>query len=71
MWVDLGSEVPGLDIFYTIDNSMPDQYSPRYIQSVMIPEGPVTMRVITYRNGSPIGHLNTLTPQELKKRAGN
>jgi len=71
MWVDLGSEVPGLDIFYTIDNSMPDQYSPRYIQSVMIPEGPVTMRVITYRNGSPIGHLITLTPQELKKRAGN
>ena len=30
MMVDLASEVPGLDIFYTVDNTIPNRYSPRY-----------------------------------------
>ncbi len=68
MTVDLGSEVPGLDIFYTIDGAMPNTYSPKYIKPVDIPEGPVTLRVVTYRGGKQIGHLITLKPEELKKR---
>ncbi len=67
--VEMGTEVPGLDIFYTIDGGMPDNFSPKYSQAFEIPEGPVTLRVITYRNGLPIGHLITLTPEELRKRA--
>jgi len=34
-----------------------------------MPDGPITLRVITYRNGKPIGHLITLRLEELKKRA--
>ncbi len=68
MTVELGSEMPGLDIYYTIDDTMPDSYSPKYSKPILIPEGPVTLRVITYRNGKPIGHLITLNPQELAKR---
>ncbi len=68
--VEMASEVPGLDIYYTIDGAMPGIYSPRYTNTVSIPEGPVTLRVVTYRNGKPIGHLITLNPEELKKRAG-
>ena len=67
--VEMASEVPGLDIYYTIDGAMPSLYSPKYTNTVSIPEGPVTLRVVTYRNGKQIGHLITLNPEELKKRA--
>jgi len=65
----LDSEVPGLDIFFTIDDTMPDQHSTRYTQPVELPEAPITLRVITYRNGKPIGHLITLSLAQLKGRA--
>jgi hexosaminidase len=68
MTVNMDSEVPGLDIFYTIDGAMPNTYSPKYTKPVELPEGPVTLRVVTYRNGKQIGHLITLTPEMLKKR---
>lgn len=68
MTVEMDSEVPGLDIFYTLDDTMPDNYTLKYTKPVVIPEGPVTLRVITYRNGKPIGHLLTLNQQELAKR---
>ncbi len=67
--VEMASEVPGLDIYYTIDGAMPNLYSPKYSGTVAIPEGPVTLRVVTYRNGKQLGHLITLNPEELKKRA--
>jgi hexosaminidase len=66
--VSMDSEVPGLDIFYTIDGAMPNKYTPKYSKPVELPEGPVTLRVVTYRNGKQIGHLITLKPEELKKR---
>jgi len=68
MTVEMDTEMPGLDIFYTIDDTMPDSYTQKYSNPVVLPEGPVTLRVITYRNGKPIGHLITLNPQELAKR---
>jgi hexosaminidase len=61
----------GLDIYYTIDGTMPDNYSLKYTQPVLIPEGPVWLRVVSYRNGSPIGHMIILTPEQLKKRAAD
>jgi hexosaminidase len=69
MKVELDSEVPGLDIYYTIDGTMPDNFSPKYTQPVSLPDGPISMRVITYRRGSPIGHLIILKPEDLKARA--
>jgi hexosaminidase len=69
MTVEMESEMPGLDIYYTINDAMPDKFSPKYSKPISIPEGPVTLRVITYRNGQPIGHLITLKPDELKRRS--
>lgn len=66
--LEMDSEVPGLDIFYTIDGAMPNSYATKYSKPVELPEGSVTLRVITYRNGKPIGHLITLKPEDLKKR---
>jgi hexosaminidase len=66
--LEMESEVPDLDIFYTLDGSMPGIYSPEYTKPVEVPEGPVTVRVATFRIGKQIGHLITLKPEDLKKR---
>jgi len=66
--LEMESEMPGLDIFYSVDGSMPNRYSVKYTKPVEIPEGPVTLRVVTFRNGKQIGHLITLKPEDLKKR---
>ncbi|UHG92840.1 beta-N-acetylhexosaminidase [Spirosoma oryzicola] len=66
----LESEVPNLDIYYSIDDTMPDAFSTKYSQPVELPDGPITLRVITYRAGKPIGHLIVLSRDALQKRAG-
>ncbi len=63
------TEAPGLEIYYTIDDAMPDRYTDKYTGPVQLPPGPITLRVITYRDGKPIGHLVTLSRAELEKRA--
>ena len=68
MWVEMESEIPGLDIYYTFDGGMPNQYATKYTKPFELPEGPVTLRVKTFRNGSPVGHLITLKPDDLKGR---
>jgi len=68
MILEMDSEVPGLDIYFTFDGSMPGSYSPKYSNPVEIPDGPVTLRVATFRSGKQIGHLITLKPEDLKKR---
>ena len=64
------TEAPGMEIYYTIDDAMPDNFTSMYTQPVVLPEGPITLRVITYRTGKPLGHLITLKREELDKRAG-
>ncbi|MCS7019904.1 MAG: family 20 glycosylhydrolase [Cytophagales bacterium] len=66
----MATEIPDLHIYYTIDGSMPDNHSPRYGKPFELPEGPITLRVITYRGNQPIGRLITLPLSELEKRAG-
>lgn len=70
MWVEMAAEVPDIDIFYTIDGAMPDKYSLKYSIPFELPEGPITLRVTTYRNGEEIGHLIVLEPKDLEARAG-
>ena len=67
--VEMSDEAPGLSIYYTLDDQMPDDHSPEYTKPFEIPAGgPVTLRVIAYRDGKPAGHLITLSPDDLKKR---
>ena len=63
-------EIPGLDVYYTIDDTMPDAFSPKATGPVTLPEGPITLRVVTYRDGEPIGHLITLSRKQLERRVG-
>ena len=63
-------EIEGLDIHYSFDNSFPDNFYPKYNGPVAVPKDAVTMKVITYRNGKPIGRMMVFTRAELNKRAG-
>ncbi|QKZ13539.1 beta-N-acetylhexosaminidase [Spirosoma sp. KUDC1026] len=70
LMLNMASEVPGLAIYYSIDDTMPDQFSTKYSEPVELPDGPITLRVVTYRAGKLIGHLITLSRDALMKRAG-
>jgi len=63
-------EIEGLDIHYSFDNSFPDNFYPRYSSPVAVPKDAVTMKVITYRDGKPLGRMMVFTRAELNKRAG-
>jgi hexosaminidase len=70
--VDFENEIDGLDVYYSFDNSFPDNFYPRYANtSVEVPKDATTMKVITYRNGKPIGRMMTISNADMLKRIGN
>jgi len=71
LFVDFDSEISGLNIYYSFDNSFPDNYYPKYTgKSIEVPVDAAPMKLISYRNGKPIGRMMTITLEELKKRVG-
>lgn len=68
--VKMETEIDGLDIHYSFDNSFPDQFYPKYTNPVDVPKDASTMKVITYRDGKPIGRMMVMTREEMNKRAG-
>ena len=69
LMLEMEGEVPNLDIYFTTDDTMPDDHSTKYMGAVELPDGPITLRVQNYRNGKPIGHLITLKRADLERRA--
>ena len=67
--VELSTEINGLDIHYTFDNSFPDKFYPKYTEPVIVPEDAVQLKLITYRDGKPIGRMITVPVAELKSKA--
>ncbi len=67
--VELSSEVEGLDIYYSFDNSNPDPFYPKYQAPLLIPKDASMIKAITYRDGKPIGRQIDMPVDELKKRA--
>jgi len=70
LFLQLFSELSDIDIYYTLDNTMPDNHSPLYSVPVPIPDGPVILRTRAYREGKPVSHMLKLEKKELLKRAG-
>ena len=68
--VRLSTEIDGLSIHYSFDNSFPDQYYPKYSSPLTVPKDASTMKLITYRNNKPIGRMLVVQVADLKKRAG-
>lgn len=68
--IELTTEIPGLEIYYSFDNSFPDHFYPEYTEPVIVPKDASMMKLITYRDGKPIGRMMVIPVAELKKRAG-
>jgi hexosaminidase len=66
--IELTTETAGLDIFYTLDNSIPNHYHNKYREPIVVPADVDNFRVITYRNGQPLGRLISLKKEDLAKR---
>ena len=67
--IDLSTEIEGLDIYYSFDNSFPDNFYPKYTAPVVVPKDATLMRVITYRGKQAVGRMNNMPVDMLKKRA--
>jgi hexosaminidase len=68
--VTITSDLPNIELYYTINNTFPDKYTSKYTEPIVIPEGDVTLKAVTYRNGRPIGRMLSIPLEELEKRAG-
>jgi hexosaminidase len=66
--VELSTEISGLDIHYSFDNSFPDKFYPKYTLPLLLPKDAVTLKVITYRDGKPIGRMITAQVSDLRAR---
>jgi hexosaminidase len=68
--ITLSTEVEGLDIYYSFDNSFPDRFYPKYTDPLVPPVDAKVLKVITYRGKDPIGRMLTMPVEELEKRGG-
>ena len=68
--VKLSTEIDGLAIHYSFDNSFPDNFYPAYTSPLTVPKDASFLKVITYRNNKPVGRMMVMPIAELKKRAG-
>ena len=68
--VELSTEVNGLQLYYSFDNTFPDYFYPAYQGGPLFPpEECSMMRVVTYRGKQQVGKMITITREELMKRA--
>ena len=68
--IELSTEIEGLDIYYSFDNSFPDRFYPKYTGALTPPKDAVMLKVITYRANQPIGRMIAMPLEEMNKRAG-
>jgi hexosaminidase len=68
--VEMETEVEGLSLHYTFDNSFPDTYYPAYKEPLIVPKDAAMLRVISYKGKEPVGRLITVPIADLEKRAG-
>ena len=66
--IKFSTELDGLDIYYTFEGANPDHHYPKYVKPLSVPIGAYEIRVITYRDGKPVGKQINMPIEELKKR---
>jgi hexosaminidase len=65
----LSTEVEGLHLYYSFDNSNPDNFYPEYSVPLTIPKEALMLKVISYRNDRPIGRQINMPIAVLRRRA--
>lgn len=68
--IKLETEVGGLTVYYSFDETNPDEFYPIYKSVLAVPKDALTLKVITYRNGKPVSRQINMPISELEKRAG-
>jgi hexosaminidase len=68
--IELDTEIDGFEIYYTFDNTYPDNHSSLYKKGEKLPiqKDADTFRVITFKDGKPIGRIITVPIADLEKR---
>lgn len=67
--IELSTELEGLDIHYSFDNSHPDNFYPKYTAPLTVPIGASMLKVVTYKDGKQVGRQIDVPLSELAKRA--
>ncbi len=67
--VELDKEVDALDLYYSFDNSFPDNHYPKYTTPLVPPKEAVMLKVISYKGNKPVGRMIAMPISELKTRA--
>jgi hexosaminidase len=66
--IELSTEVEGLELYYTLDNTIPNQYYSKYSKPIIFPQGADQFRVVSYKDGKPAGKLISIKTEDLVKR---
>ena len=66
--VALNTEISGLTIYYSFDNSYPDSDYPKYTAPLVPPVDATMLRMITYKGNMPVGRMMTVSISDLKQR---
>ncbi len=66
--IELSTEIEGLDIYYSFDNSFPDRFYPKYTSPLSVPTDAVMLKVITYRGKEPIGRMTFMPIKDMQSR---
>ena len=66
--LQMDTEIEGLDIHYSFDGSIPDNFYPKYSGPLIIPNDALEVKVVTYREGKQVGKQIRLPVAELEKR---
>ena len=67
--IDLSTEVKGVDVYYSFDNSFPDRFYPKYTAPLIAPKDAVILKVVTYKGKERVGRMIAMPLDELKRRA--
>lgn len=67
--IAMKTEIEGLSLFYTFDNTIPDIYSNMYTDTLSIPKNASMLRIAAYKGQEQAGRLIDITIDALKKRA--
>jgi hexosaminidase len=68
--IQLSTEIEGLTIYYSFDETLPDNFYPSYTTPLSVPKDAANLKVVTYRGGEQVGKIINMPVTELRKRAG-
>ena len=67
--LDFETEIDGLTVHYSFDNSFPDYHYPAYSRTpIEVPVDAAPLKVVTYRAGKQVGRMMMVSIEDLKKR---